>query len=292
MPRKDGHPGSLAIHLLLALALVAWTGPVGHWLGGCPAGLSLLGPQAERAQAWLSFAWGEARAAAALIVDGDFESVKDGNDLRGRKDAGWYESRNIGGDKDARLQLMMSTNAVGGNATRKAMIKGDPKYNTYLSQALGEPQKARFSMQWDVFVREIMPPFNRSAFQMIGNAKARGRGPNGSGPERFVFLGFENAGRPGKMNLFAFEGKNADAWDERTLLVADLDLEKWYTIRVDVDTAGKSYQVTVAGVTQTPLTVAAFRVKKTNPPDALTHVSFASWDDGPGTFYIDNVRVP
>ena len=25
-------------------------------------------------------------------------------------------------------------------------------------------------------------------------------------------------------------------------------------------------------------------------PSKLTHVSFASWNDGPGTFYIDNVR--
>jgi len=238
------------------------------------------------------FGLGGTVAAKPLIAEGDFEVVKDGNDLRGRQTDGWYESRNIGGDKEARLLLKLSEGNVGGNATKKALIKGDPKWNTYLSQAFGDPQKGRFSLQWDIYVTEILPPFNRSAFQMIGNASAKGRGPNGSSPERFVFLAFENAGKPGKMNLIAFEGKNPDQWDVRTPVVTDLDLEKWYTVRVDVDPGAKTYSVSVPGVTSKPVPLAAFRVKKGNPPATLTHLSFASWNDGPGTFYVDNVRVP
>ena len=245
----------------------------------------------------LGFAGGglgvSARAGEPLIANGDFEATTNGNDLRGRgKPGGWYESRNIGGSKDARLQLKFSTRKIGGNDTNKAMIKGDPRYNTYLSQVFAEAQRELFSLQWDILVREILPPFNRSAFQMIGNAKVRGRGPNGSGPERFVFLGFENAEQAGKMNLFAFEGNDPDQWDVRTLLASGLDLETWYTIRVDVDVPAKSYAVSVVGVTKKPVAVTAFRTKDADPPETLTHISFASWDDGPGTFYIDNVRVP
>ncbi len=235
---------------------------------------------------------GYAKAVSALIAEGNFESVADGNALRGReKEGGWYESRNIGGDKNARLQLKMHTKALGKNATKKAMIAGSPQFNTYLTQAFGEPQKGRFSLQWDIRVNEVLPPFNRSAFQMIGNAAAKGRGPNGSNPERFVFLGFES-GPDEKINLFAFEGKNADDWAVRTPLITGLELNTWYTVRVDVDVAGKSYQVSMPGVADTPVKVDAFRVKKSNPPATLTHISFASWDDGPGTFYIDNVRQP
>ena len=286
MPASNrSHRGILWGRLLLAVAVLG--------LGGLLRGalVSVVAEPGGALGALLDA--GLARAEAALIVEGNFETIADGNALRGReKEGGWYESRNIGGDKEARLQLKMHTKPLGANATKKAMIKGNPLYNTYLSQAFSEPQKGRFSLQWDICVSEILPPFNRSAFQMIGNASAKGRGPNGSGPERFVFLAFENAAQADKINLFSFEGRNPDQWDVRTLLVPNLDLNTWYTVRVDVDTAKKSYTVTVPGVTSKPIEVAAFRVKKGNPPETLTHISFASWDDGPGTFYVDNVRQP
>ncbi|MFH1144724.1 MAG: hypothetical protein V1774_09300 [Candidatus Eisenbacteria bacterium] len=276
--------GSFGVCLLLSLVLIGLM---------VPGARLLLGPHGGPAGRLLAlFENGPARAAAALIADGDFEAVGDGDQLRGREQGGWYESRNIGGDKEARLQLKLSTKPIGSNATQKAMIKGDPRYNTYLSQLFSEPQRKRFSLQWDIYVREILAPFNRAAFQMIGSAHAKGRGPNGSGPERFVFLAFENAAQPGKINLFAIEGRNPDQWDERTVLVSGLDLDTWYTVRIDVDVPGKAYTVSVGGATQAPISVAAFRQKKADPPEALTHISFASWDDGPGTFYVDNVRQP
>jgi len=235
-----------------------------------------------------------ARAAAPrpLIVDGDFEANKSGNQLRRREpDGGWYESRNRQGPKEARLMLKRSTKKIGRNGTRKAMLKGDPNYNTYLSQAFPAAVRGKLALEWDIYVREIMPPFNRTGFQMLGNAKVRGRGPNGSGAERFVFLGFENSDQPGRINLFAFEGKNPDEWDERTLLFSNLKLRTWHTIRVQLDVEGERYRVSVPGIFDDPVEVQAFRVKGKRPPDALTHISFATWNDGPGTFYVDNVRV-
>ncbi|MCA9758970.1 MAG: hypothetical protein KDA27_24455 [Candidatus Eisenbacteria bacterium] len=226
-----------------------------------------------------------------LIVDGDFENNPSGKELRTEEDPrGWYESRRD--SKEARLQLKLSTKPIGGNETQKAMIKGDPKLNTYLSQELERPQEKPFSLRWDVYVKEIGPEANRSCFQMLGNDTAKGKGPNAAGAERFVFLGFENAATKGKMNLFAFEGGKDKDWSTKKVLVPNLDLGTWYTIAVAVDPPGKRYTVSVDGVTTKPADVRAFQTKNGDVPKKLTHVSFASWNDGPGTFYVDNVRVP
>lgn len=259
------------------------------WLSAILAGLALVaadvtGPGSH----------GPAGAAAqgqALLVDGDFEANENGQALRSREDPqGWYESRGDG--KDGRLQLKLSTKKVGDNTTNKAMVKASPEFNTYVSQKLSAPQTGTFSLQWDLYVKEIFPPYNRSAFQMIGNTSVKGRGPNATGRERFVFLGFMNAEQEGKINLFAFEGGQGGNWDDRTVLIRDLDIEHWYTVRVDVDVAGEFYEVSLPGVSDAPIRVNAHKTKKSPIPEEVTHVSFASWNDGPGTFYVDNVRRP
>lgn len=256
--------------------------------------LRSLAPATAALAALLALSGGSpAGAQGGMIVDGDFESIENGAALRRHRTTQcWYESRNSGGSQAARKMLTLSTKAVAENRTRKAMLKGSPKYNTYLSQSFAEPQRGRFALQWEIFVKEILPPFNRTGFQMLGSATAKGRGPNGSNPERFVFLGFENGGAPGRMNLFAYEGRDPAAWDRRTLVVSDLALGAWHTVRVDVDVPGQRYYVSVLGKTRTAVEVQAFRTKESSPPKFVSHVSFATWDDGPGTFYIDNVRVP
>jgi hypothetical protein len=226
-----------------------------------------------------------------LIVDGDFEANPNSVALRNRGNGpGWYESRRDG--KEGRDLLQLSQKPVASNATRKAMIKASPARNTYLTQQFVVPQTGPFALQWDILVKEILPPFNRSAFQMIGNASVRGRGPNGAGKERFVFLGFESATSPGRMNLFAYEGGETEQWDTKRILIPGLVLGKWYTVRVAVDVPHQGYTVEVLGTSDGPVRVAAFHTKGAKPPTMLTHVSFASWNDGPGTFYIDNVREP
>ena len=225
-------------------------------------------------------------AATELVIDGGFEAVKDGNALR-RDDEGqdWYESRK---DKEGRKLLKMSTKKIYGNKTNKAMIKADPELNTYLSQRLAEPLAGSFTAKYDIALKLIRPEYDRSGFFFLGVSTDKKNGPNSTGKERFVMLGFENAGAEGKINLFAREGKNS--WDDRTILAEDLDLKTWYAITVDVDVPAGTFTVQVDdGSPSGPLQ--AFRTKKQGPPEQITHVSFASWNDGAGTFYVDNVSV-
>lgn len=228
-----------------------------------------------------------AQSGASLITDGTFDASKSSKELRrNTKGADWYESRRDA--KGSRLLLMLSKRPIAGNATPKAMIKADPKFNTYLTQRFATPQTGDFTLTYDVLVKEILPPFNRSAFCMIGSDKDKKGGANSTGIERFVFLGFENGAAPGKMNLFAREG--VKPWEQKTIVAKDLDLNKWHTVEVTVYPGAGVYEVGVKGVMPQPKELAAFRTGK-KPIKRLTHVSFASWNDGPGTFYIDNVTA-
>lgn len=228
-----------------------------------------------------------AMAGDNLIVNGDFELIEKGKDLRAdNKGQDWLESRK---DTDeGRKLLKLSTKSIGGNATKKAMIKGHPELNTYLTQRFAEEQKKDFTVRFDIYVKKIWEDDNRSAFTLIGTSSDGKRGPNSTGKERFVYLGFENAGTPGKMNLFAREGGNS--WDEKTTVAANLDLKKWYTIEANIFVKDKEYQVSVDGVTAEPVALEAFK-SRGKTPSKLTHLSFASWDDGAGTFYVDNVSA-
>lgn len=223
-------------------------------------------------------------AGGDLIVDGRFEGIRSGKYLR-RDDKGqdWRESRRD--TKEGRKLLKLSSKNIGGNKTRKAMIKAHPELNTYLSQRFASAQTGEFTLQYDVYVREILPDDNRSAFLFIGNDSDGKNGPNSTGRERFVFLGFENAGEEGKIHLFAREGQTK--WGDKTIVARDLDLGQWHTIVVDVHVADEVYETSVGEMT-TPLVLGAFRWKD-RAPKRLTHVSFASWNDGTGTFYVDNV---
>ena len=226
---------------------------------------------------------------APMIVDGDFDRNVSNRMLRNHESPrGWFESRHDG--KLGRAQLVLSKKAVGGNATKKAMLKGDPKANAYLSQALREAQKGPFTVQWDIFVKSIAAPPNRSAFQMIGTDAVKGRGPNATGAERFAFLAFENAATAGKINLVAMEDGTAPGAPKSRVIAPDLSLKKWYTVQVSANPAAGTYTVSIPGVTTAPVTVKGFVTKDKPTPKELTHVSFATWNDGPGVFYVDNVK--
>ena len=226
-----------------------------------------------------------AAATSDLIVDGDFEECRSGKELRrDSKGQDWYESRR---DGKGRSLLKLSTRDVGGNRTRKAMIKGHPDLNTYLSQRFAKSQTGRFLIRYDIYVSEILPDDNRSAFFFLGQIWDKKGGPNSTGSERFAFLGFENASEEGKMSLFARESDLK--WNEKTVVVTNLDLKKWYRIAVDVDVPESIYRVQVEGVSDW-FALEAFYHKDETPAE-LTHVSFASWNDGAGTFYVDNVSA-
>ncbi|HOX25174.1 MAG TPA: hypothetical protein PLL30_13670 [Candidatus Krumholzibacteria bacterium] len=228
-----------------------------------------------------------ALAAVSQVKTGDFEGIKSSADLR-RNDDGqdWYESRKE--SKEAGKLLMLSTKKVAGNATHKAMIKAHPTLNTYLSQDLAAPQTGRFTVSYDICVKQIRPEYDRSAFFFAGTSADKKNGPNSTAAERFVFLGFANAGQEGKIRLFAREGKSD--WKDATVLADGLDLMKWYQVTVDVDVAKGTYTVKV-GEQPASRPLAAFSTAKSKAPTSITHISFASWNDGAGTFYVDNVSV-
>ena len=221
-----------------------------------------------------------------LVVDGGFEAQKNGDDLRrDGKGSDWYESRK---DTEAGHKLViLSKRKVGKNGTQKAKIIANPDLNTYLSHRLARPLELAASASFDIRIKEILADDNRSCFFFMGGIKDKSGGPNSTGRERFVFIGFENAATPGKVNLFAREG--GEPWAGKTLVAADLDLDKWYTIKIEAEIPEAYYSVQVVGVTE-PYELEAFMTKG-RTPGKITHISFASWNDGAGTFYVDNVHV-
>lgn len=225
-----------------------------------------------------------AALAGDLVVDGSFEKQKNGADLRkDGKGSDWYESRK---DTEEGSQLLkLSTKNIGGNKTRKAMIKGHPELNTYLSHRLTEPQDVVLTVTFDIYIKEILPDNNRSAFILLGGIKDKKGGPNSTGKERFVFMGFENGAEPGSINLFAREGQTS--WAEKTLVVEGLKLGTWYTLTIEANIAEGFYTTEVVGVSE-PFELESFYTKG-RTPSKITHISFASWNDGAGTFYVDNV---
>jgi len=225
-------------------------------------------------------------AAAELIVDGSFENQKNGDDLRkDSKGSDWYESRKD--TEEGSNLLMLSTKDIGGNATKKAMIKASPTLNTYLSHRLTASQGVAVTVSFDIYIKEILPADNRSAFIMLGTIKDKKGGPNSTGAERFVFLGFENAAEEGKINLFAREGSTT--WAEKTVVAGGLKLGQWYTITIEANIPEGVYTAAVKGETK-PFELESFYTKGATP-NQISHISFASWNDGAGTFYVDNVSV-
>ncbi len=225
-------------------------------------------------------------AGTGLLADGSFDACKTSGDLRvDNKGPDWSETRDDT-EKGPKL-LMLSTKKVAGNGTHKAMIKAHPDLNTYLTQSFATPQTATFTLAFDICVKEILPDDNRSAFCLVGASYDKKNGPNSTGKERFVFLGWENAKAPGKINLFAREADKD--WTGRTLVAENLDLMAWHHLEVAVDVKGGSYKVRLGQGTWSKA-LKAFK-GGTAVPKKLTHVSFASWNDGAGTFYVDNVKA-
>ena len=224
--------------------------------------------------------------AVELVVDGDFEGHKNGAQLRkDGKGSDWYESRKD--TEEGSKLLMLSTKDIGGNATRKAMIKAHPELNTYLTTRLTAPQDFELKVSFDIYIKEILPDDNRSAFILLGGIKDKKAGPNSTGKERFVFMGFENGTEPGTINLFAREGQTK--WTEKTKVVEGLKLETWYTVTIEANIPEGFYTAAVEGVSE-PFELESFFTKG-RTPSKITHLSFASWNDGAGTFYVDNVSA-
>jgi uncharacterized repeat protein (TIGR02543 family) len=212
-----------------------------------------------------------------LLVDSEFTESADSIALRTDSPSqDWYESRN-----DVPTLLFLDESNVGGNPTKKAGFTASSSGNAYLTQELNPAQTVAFTAQWDIYVDSILDISSpdRTGIMMIGTSNANG--PNRADAVRFVFLAFykDGGGTTGTADLIAMT-----AFGTYTTVVSGLNLDQWYTIKVVVDVAARSYEVYVNGIYK-----GSFPAVTAWAQPAITHISFAQWNDGAGAFYIDNV---
>ncbi len=220
-------------------------------------------------------------AVIPLLVDNDFETSIDSDDLRADTDgADWYESR---GDDPSLLTLNMTD--VGGNAGKKAAFVGSTSGNAYLSQELGTAQSGVFAVEWDIYVDEILDISapDRTGIMLIGDDTYAGNGPNADNSERFVYMAFfrDGGGTSGTMDLVARD--RDDGWTAFSTVATGLNLDQWYRVKVVCDLTTDMYDIFVDGFYQASV---SSRIAK----DVVTHLSFAQWNDGSGSFFVDNVN--
>jgi len=228
-----------------------------------------------------------------LLVDSDFNTSNTDAELRSSAGGGWYESSSDG--TYGPYLLTLDTTTVVNNSSKKAKLAATYNnviHNAYLTQAFSPAQTGTFSVQWDIYMDSITnlggtnPDPDRGGWMLIGdNTDSTRTGPNSDDPERFVYMAFfkDGGGTSGTMDLVARDRN--DEWDSFTTVTAGLLLKQWYTVKVVCNLTTDIYDVYVNGIFQQTLTS---RITKTQ----VTHISFATWDDGSGTFYVDNVKVP
>ncbi len=193
----------------------------------------------------------------------------------------WYESRNNG---DYRYLLTLDENNVGGNSGKKAKLNGSLSGNAYLTQDFKTPFNETFKLQWQVYVDSILNSSSypdRAAIMMVGdNNPYNSRGPNYQAVRNFVWLGFYKDGgaETGTADLVTALNNASEI-----VLASGVPLDTWHTIRVEGSLITDTYDVYLNDVLVGSGITA--RTNKTN----VTHITFAQWNDGAGTFYIDNV---
>jgi len=219
---------------------------------------------------------------APLLVDSDFAYSADSADLRANSPGrDWYESRG-----EIPTLLTLNTDDIGGNSTKKAEFSASSSDNSYVSQKLGSPQSGAFTVEWEIYVDSILDISapDRAGWMLIGDDSSSGNGPNADDSERFVYMAFfkDGGGTTGTMDLVARD--QDDNWTQFTTVATGLNLKQWYTIKVVCDVETDSYDIYVDDDYKATVT-------SRNEKTSLTHISFAQWDDGAGTFYVDNVGI-
>jgi hypothetical protein len=224
-----------------------------------------------------------------LLNDSTFDVSVDSADLRANGlGQDWWESRSGASGGNSSLLTLDQTN-VGGNTGKKAKLLESTTGNAYLTQEFSSPQPAKFSVEWDIYIDTILP-YNgqdRAAQQMIGVDTGSSRGPNTG--SKFVMMAFYHAGGStapnATMSLIAQELASSSS-DSSTwrVIASDLFMDRWYKIRVNLNVLAGTYDVYVNDVLRAQGVQANAFIRP------VTHISFASWNDGEGTFYVDNVR--
>jgi hypothetical protein len=210
-----------------------------------------------------------------LIVDAKFNDNTTSEELRDNSTGqDWYVSY---GDENL---VTLDKSVVGPNTGHKVSFNGTNGGDVYLSQEFTEVQKKQFSVQWDIYIDEVInisDDPDRTGWMFIGDDSDGINGPCSSDDERFLALSFykEDGGTSGNMNLVAIN--RYDSWESNTTIAYNLALEKWYTMRVDIDLDIDRYKIYIDGELRQ---IFKSRTKK----DALTHICFAQLDNGSGSF--------
>jgi len=220
----------------------------------------------------------------SLLTDSQYNDSVDSADLRADSEGqDWYESRN-----DDPLLVTLTSAGVGQNSTAKAAFAASETRNAYLTQEFCQPITQTATIEWDIYVASILniSAPDRAAWMLIGDDTGGNAslGPNAEDSERFVYLGFykSGGGSSGTMDLVARD--RDDSWASFTTVASNLNMKQWYTIKVSLNLVAGTYDVSVDGEPKATVT-------SRHPKSSVTHISFAQWSDGAGSFYVDNVRA-
>jgi hypothetical protein len=220
------------------------------------------------------------------LADSDFNASADSAALRANGTGqDWYESR-----AQAPTMLTLDEAAIGSNSTKKARLASSTTQNVYLSQEFAASATSTFMAQWDVFVDDVLDDStrDRAAVMLVGDDSGGTNGPNSASTERFVHLAFwkNGGGDTGSAVLVAQEA--GDTFNDSTVwrqVKTDMSLDQWYTIRVVGNLAADTYDVYVDGV------LAASGVAALTAKSSVGYISFASWSDSRGAYYVDNITA-
>ena len=129
-------------------------------------------------------------------------------------------------------------------------INGTSGGDVYVSQEFIEAQTGQFSIQWDVYVDEIhniSEDPDRGGWMLIGDNSDGENGPCSVDNDTFIYMAFakNGGGTKGTMDLIALN--RYDNWTIVTTIARNLNLDQWYTIRVDIDLHIDRYRAYVDG---------------------------------------------
>lgn len=237
-------------------------------------------------------------AAAALIVDGDFNASVDSAALRDNG-AGqdWYESKET---NPARVILHDGTSSpIFGNNTNMARLYNNAETSVgsaYLTQDFETPQTGIFSISFDIAIDSI---YNRSSssatdstgFIYVGEGIGSQDGPNSTGTERFVYLGFyDSGGGTTGQGINMMANNNAvEVTNPNTL-----SYDTWYTITLGIDVVNGEYSVTVDDTYGTGTYIQTTGIPRYSDVDLESLSFFINGPNdqfGSGEYYVDNVSA-
>ncbi len=226
--------------------------------------------------------------ALEVLVNGNFSTETDSASLRS-DDSGqdWYESR-ADSAPNGPNQLTLDETNIAGNATKKAKFTGGSTYNTYMSQALPSAlNSGTFTVQWDIYVDSIVnvSATDRSGWMFLGNDSNAIQGPSSTDVERWAILAWAKVGGGDTGAVSLTYRDRDDALTAFSLASSTLALDTWYTIKLVGNPTTDTYDIYVNDMLQ--VSGATSRYANVDP----SYISFASWNDGAGTFYIDNVTL-